>query len=215
VATKLEKDVKSRNQKLVWGAILLVACGGLVYLATIYGFMAGMGAAILGIAGLSVFAGALLAFQGCGPCPKCGALLSDVPRDLDGVFCSGCSDYLVVKDGVVDVTQEDRVASAPTYPIRVEGGTQPALPGLCLACGQAATQEVERELSATVIGAPGVGRIVKKWTAALPFCAEHAALDELGNPTGLISVGAELRITSYRAWRSAVEAGLAGAPLHQ
>jgi hypothetical protein len=200
----LESDPGSRRMKIAYGCVLLVLtaiCGALV---PSYGFMPGMGAFLFGVAGLAVIVGAMTSATGKGPCPGCGALLTDVPFDVEATACTKCGAFAIARGGRLFPTPEDNVASHGVYPVRIEPGTQPDFRGMCVACGAPATASAPREMSKTVVGAPGVGRLVKKWSIAVPACAAHAAPDTNGNTAGVTSFGGTLSIRSYRAWRAAM-----------
>lgn len=194
-------DAGSRRHKLLGGVAMLLLATGLGFLAPRFGFFAGMGAVIFGIAGLSLFLTSF-GFSGKGPCPTCGAELTDVPREVEGVYCKGCSSMVLVRDAKLFVTPKDYVAKHGIYPVKVEPGTQPDFRGMCACCGKPATSEFPRELSVTVVGAPGVGRIVKTWKIGVAVCGEHVTPDSLGNPKGVISFQGNLSIASHAAWQA-------------
>lgn len=150
-------DAGARRNKLLAGGVLLALGVVGAVLTPRYGFMAGLGAAIFGISGLSVLL-AGLGFSGRGPCPSCGAEVRDVPRDAEAIRCSGCGQYCLARAAHLFPTPPDHVATHEVYAVTVEPGTQPDFHGRCAACGQPATRTLPRELSATVVGAPGVAR---------------------------------------------------------
>lgn len=195
----LTSESGSRNAKRAYGAILIVLAAGCGYLATRYGVPAGIGAAIFGVAGLSAFL-ASFGFSGTAPCPSCGKAMTGLPREMAGAPCASCGAYAVVRDGRVYPTPADHVASSTVYSFAVEPGTQPSFPPLCVGCGAPATQHVPWELTKTVVGAPGVGRVLRKWSIQVPMCAAHAKPGALGLPTGITSFGGSVQIQSHRAW---------------
>lgn len=195
----LTRDTASRTMKLAYGTVLTVLAVVCGYLATLYGALPGVGAFIFGVSGISVIVAAF-GFTGTGPCPSCGKPIVDVPRDMPGVPCSGCGAYAIVREARMYPTPDDHVASMTTYGYAVESGAQPPFPPFCVGCGVASTQTVAWELSRTVIGAPGVGRIVKKWSIQVPMCPIHATPGSLGLPTGITSSGGTIQIRSYRVW---------------
>lgn len=197
----LVADAGSRRSKLLGGVAMLLLATGLGFLAPRFGFFAGLGAVIFGIAGLSLFLTSL-GFSGKGPCPHCQAELKDVPREVEGVFCRGCGSMVLVRDAKLFVTPKDYVARYGIYPVKVVPGTQPDFRGLCACCGKPSSSEVPRELSVTVVGAPGVGRIVKTWKIGVAVCSEHVTPDSLGNPKGVTSFQGNLAIASHAAWRA-------------
>jgi predicted RNA-binding Zn-ribbon protein involved in translation (DUF1610 family) len=200
--TPLQVDAKGAWLKRGGGAVLLFTAAGLGYLAATFGFAAGMGAFIAGIAGLSLL-GASFSFAGTGPCPSCGATLVDVPRDLPGYPCPGCGEYAIVRGACLHRTPPEHVASSSTYAIAVSPEQAPLFGGMCVSCGAPATTTVARQMRKTVVGAPGVGRVVRTWPLPLPVCAAHAQLDSLGNPRGVTSSQGTLLVSSYAAWRAA------------
>lgn len=194
-------DAGARRNKLLAGGVLLALGVVGAVLTPRYGFMAGLGAAIFGISGLSVLL-AGLGFSGRGPCPSCGAEVRDVPKDAEAIRCSGCGQYCLARAAHLFPTPPDHVATHGVYAVTVEPGTQPDFHGRCAACGQPATRTLPRELSATVVGAPGVARVVRQWTIDVAVCDAHAAPDSLGNPQGVTSYQKELQVAAYATWRA-------------
>jgi hypothetical protein len=197
--SQLVRDTGTRSVRLLWGAILTALAVGCGVFTPSWGFAGGMGAIVFGVAGISVIAAAF-AFAGRGPCPSCNREMLAVPRDSDGVACSACGAYAQVRAAVMHPTPADAVASTPVYGVTVAPGTQPAFPAMCVGCGQPATVSRPWNLTKTVIGAPGVGRIVDKWTIAVPLCAQHGQLNKLGLPTGITSYQGKVQLQSHRAW---------------
>jgi hypothetical protein len=200
----LENDSGSRRIRIAYGCVLLVLtaiCGALV---PSHGFMPGMCAVLFGVAGLAVIVGSMTNATGTGPCPGCGAILTDVPLEVEATACTNCGAFAIARGGRLFPTPEDNVASHAVYPVILEPGAQPDFRGMCVACGAPATASAQREMSKTVVGAPGVGRLVKDWSIAVPACAAHAAPDANGNIAGVTSFGGTLSIRSYRAWRAAM-----------
>ena len=174
---------------------------GLGWLATRVGFMAGMGAFIFGVAGLSLLA-AGFAYSGKAPCPYCRAELTDLRREADGAYCGACNDYALVKDGGIYRMPEAHVAAMPTYALKVEPGTQPRL-SACVRCGSEAASTMKHQLRKTLVGVPGVGRVVKTWPIQVPVCTNHAAPTQTGMPQGVFSGEGTMTVSSYRVWRDA------------
>lgn len=199
--TALVKDRSLPQRKAVYGLGMIALAVGLGFLVPRYGFMAGMGAFIVGAAGLGVVVSAF-AFSGRGPCPTCGAELRGVPKDAAGVLCSSCRRYAISRDGHLFSTPDDHIAAEPIYEIRVEPGHDP-LPHLCVACGAPAEASVERELQDTIIGVQTVARVFERWTVSIPLCARHDTRDSLGNPPGLRTFENLVTVGSYRTWRAA------------
>ncbi|MEI8256515.1 MAG: hypothetical protein WCJ30_12650 [Deltaproteobacteria bacterium] len=197
----LVRDTGARNLKVGYGSVLLVGAGVCGYLATLYGFMPGMGAFVLGIAGLSVV-GTAFGFTGSGPCPTCGKQLSDVPKNSAGVPCPACGAYATVSAARIFPTADDAVAPQTTYAVRIEPGTQPPFPPLCVGCSKPAAARLPWKLRRTVVGAPGVGRIVREWSIDVPFCETHGRPGALGLPTGITSVDGTIMVQSHRVWRA-------------
>ncbi len=197
----LTTDEGAKRNKLIGAAVLLVLAAGCGYLATLYGFMAGMGAAIFGIAGLSVLASAF-GFAGVGHCPTCGKEMRDLPRDTEAASCRCCGNFAIIRDAKLFPTPPDHVAKSSAYRIDIEPGVQPNFRGLCATCGKPATTSLPRELTKDVVGVPGVGRLAKTWTIDIAVCDEHSKPDSLGNPAGVTSFGGSLSISSHRTWRA-------------
>lgn len=145
----LTADAASKRNKLIYGSVLLAVAGVCGFLATLYGFMAGMGAAIFGISGISMIA-AGFSYSGRGPCPTCGKELVDLPRDVEARFCAGCGNCAIVREARLFATPPDHVAKHSIYPVVIEPGTQPDFHGLCVTCGRPATTSLPRELTKTV-----------------------------------------------------------------
>jgi hypothetical protein len=205
----LEADPGSKRIKLAYGALLLLVAGVCGALVPSYGFFPGMGALIFGVAAVSVIVGALVVKTGKAPCPSCGAELADVGYDAEAVPCEKCGAFAMTRAGRIHTTPVDHVAAQSVYPIALAPGQPypPAAASLCVACGSPATTRGEREMTKTVVGAPGVGRIVKKWTISRPVCAAHSAPDANGNVGGVTSYEGRLSIRSHRAWRMATGRG--------
>lgn len=197
----LDIDTGSSRQKLVGGLVLLGLSAGLAWLARSHGFMAGLGAAVFGIAGLSLLA-ASRAFSGKGPCPLCRRELTGVPRDIDGLRCHHCQDYVHVKDGQMYATPSDFVATYAVYGLEVEVGAQPALGHRCLRCAEPATATTPKDMI-TSVRVPGVASRTTTWTIQLPVCSAHAG------PAGVsaLSMQKTLLMRSYAAWKGIKLAG--------
>lgn len=206
--TPLVVDRGAARTKRIGGLGMVLLAAGLGYLATLHGFLAGMGAFVFGVAGLSLLA-ASFGFAGKGPCPSCGAEIPDVPCESEGVPCPGCGAYAIVKDAHLHRTPDDHVAGTSLYAVRVEVGQEPGFAPLCVSCGAPAAGSLPRAMSKTAASAPGVGRVVRKWTIWLPLCARHQTLDSLGNPPGVTSYEGCLMISSHRAWRQIRSRGAA------
>ena len=87
----------------------------------------------------------------------------------------------------------------PCYTITIPVGEQPRLGTRCVCCAQPATSKAPYEMRKTVAGAPGVGRLVKRWTVELPVCASHTTL----RPGIDVQSGeGVLRIKSFTALRA-------------
>ena len=197
--TVLVRDIKSLAFKLGAGIVLLGLATGCGVLATHYGFMAGLGAAIFGVAGLSLTVTAFR-FTGRGPCPSCGKEMSDVPAETDGARCAHCGAYALVRASTMTVTPETAVAREPIYEIEIEPGAQPAFPELCVGCGAPAVKTLPWELKKEIGGVPGIARTARKWSIDVPFCERHGAPGPLGLPTGIHSFEHKITIQSYLVW---------------
>lgn len=195
---ELESASGSAVPKVLGALVLLAVCAGLAWLAVDWGFAAGLGALIFGVSGLSLLATAF-AWTGRGACTACGKTIDELPSDLEAVRCPHCGVWHRIAGKRMSRTPDDHVASFPCYTITIPVGEQPRLGTRCVCCAQPATSKAPYEMRKTVAGAPGVGRLVKRWTVELPVCASHTTL----RPGIDVQSGeGVLRIKSFAALRA-------------
>lgn len=196
----LTPDRGGQVKRALFGLVWLIVAGVLGYLATIYGFMAGLGSFIFGLAGISLIAMSFT-FMGKGPCPACNTEMRGISKNEEAAHCGNCGDYSVAREGQLFRTPENHVTAESSYPIELEAEKDPGFPAACVTCGAPAVTAHPRELEKTIVGVPGVGKVLKKWTVALPLCERHQTPDSLGNPPGVTSFENVVKISSYRVWR--------------
>lgn len=158
-----------------WGFTLGLGAGGLALLAVALWMMGpmfnaprgeygGAGGLLLGIGGgIAGIVAVVLLFaawsSSCfAPCPACSARVDDLSGGENaGALCDGCKKFLEGAGGDLWVTDDDTIASEPTF-----GAALPAevdWPDGCCVCGAPAT----RALPSTAA----------ERTLAVPHCAAH------------------------------------------
>jgi hypothetical protein len=167
-----------------WGATIGYLIGGVALFGiSVLLFMTIVeGPISLGIALLPAIGGLLLLFlsfggAGTSACPGCGTHLSGLStKTNDGVFCSSCHRYVEGQNGLLWVTDENRIADEPIFvsPLPEEY----SFPQACCVCGNAEThrEEISLEMqnaSSAVTGATVGVTSSTRISADVPHCAEH------------------------------------------
>jgi len=167
-----------------WGATIGYLIGGFVALGlcVVLFITIAEGPVTVGIALIPGILGIILIAMsfggsGTGVCPGCGAALSGLgTKNNDGVLCEGCHRYAEGQNGLLWMTDENRVADKPIFnsplPERFN------FPSVCCVCGNPETHRekisftTQNASSAVTAATVGV-RTTTTISVEVPHCDHH------------------------------------------